>query len=463
MVLDLTLENINIYLTVSILILVYFISKIFIEKIELNKNILIFNIIFLILIYSFSVLSWYSLSSSQNSIFAFYSTIFETLKNGFNKNILFEKAKISRQDINSSQKLPNIIYIIGESATFSHTSFANYFRETTPNLDKLAKNSNILIFNNALSIGTKTRLSVPYMSVGLSGIDPKGEIYKYPNILNYAKSVGYKTFLITSQDLSWGGLREFLLDDDTDKFVNGTDVNPNARVHKGADDLEMLNREILPIIENETKPFFILFQMDGNHYPYSKHSPQNFKIWQENSENSPEAYDNSMRYSDEVLSKLINNMRTKFSDSWIFYSTDHGQNLGGSNGMFNDNFSLDVVRNLLFISAPEYYREKLKLNLDKPVSQADIVPTILDILNIKQIYKLNGISLLKNIDNNRYRVVSNFMPTLHNTPEASIFFHDLSSIEIDFSKMSAKMSNGKIIKFEDLNSSIKDIFLDKLK
>ena len=55
------------------------------------------------------------------------------------------------------------------------------------------------------------------------------------------------------------------------------------------------------------------------------------------------------------------------------------------------------------------------------------------------------------------------MPTLHNTPEASIFFHDLSSIEIDFSKMSAKMSNGKIIKFEDLNSSIKDIFLDKLK
>lgn len=203
--------------------------------------------------------------------------------------------------------------------------------------------------------------------------------------------------------------------------------------------------------------------MDGNHYPYSKHSPQNFKIWQENSENSLEAYDNSMRYSDEVLSKLINNMRTKFSDSWIFYSTDHGQNLGGSNGMFNDNFSLDVVRNLLFISAPEDYREKLKFNLDKPVSQADIVPTILDILNIKQIYKLNGISLLKNIDNNRYRVVSNFMPTLHNTPEASIFFPDLSSIEIDFSKMSAKMSNGKIIKFEDLNSSIKDIFLDKLK
>ncbi len=463
MVLDLTFNNINYIKSIFIFLIIYISITILLNnQTQIKTKNITISIISLSILYIFSLFSWYSLTNAQNSLFAFYGSIFETLKNGKNIN-----KKISRPNLTKIERdknnLPNIIYIIGESATLSHTFFGNYERDTTPNLKKLAQSGDLIAFNNAISIGTKTRLSVPYMSVGLTGIDPKGEIYKYPTILNYAKSVGYETYLISSQDLSWGGLRDFLLDRDVDKFVNGTDVNPNARVHKGADDLEMIQKHIYPIIEKNDKPFFILFQMDGNHYPYSKHSPDNFKIWQENGENSVEAFDNSMRYSDYVLNELIIKLRSKFKNSWLFYSADHGQNFGNGNGMFNDNFSLNIVHNLFFISAPENNRTELIKKIDSPISQADIVPTILDILNIEPIYKLDGISLFKNIDKNRLRISSNYMPTLHNNPEASIFFPDLTSIEIDFSHNNAKLPNNKIIKLNDLNETVKSIFQERLK
>ena len=455
MVLFLWFENINFLKTVFLISIIWFLIQ-KVQKIDLQKRVLIPLISMLISIYALTVFSWYSVSNFQNSVIAYYSSLFGSIKLGVYSNFKIDRPKIQKQ---KKDELPNIIYIVGESLVLNHTSLYGYKRDTTPNLKQLEEQNYLVKFDNAISIGTKTRLSVPYMLVGIEGIDPKGKIYNYPTISNYMKSVGYKTFFITAQDLSWGGLKDFLIDKDIDQFVNGTKYNPNARVHKGSDDLVMVENEILPIIQNETKPFFIIYQMDGSHYPYSTHSPENFKKWKSNEQNSVNNYDNTVLYTDFVLNKIIINMREKYKNSWIFYSTDHGQNLGGKGGMFNDNFEQDVIHNAMFISPPHQYLETFRSLKNSPISQVDIVPTILDILKIPPIKPLDGISLLRFIPENRIRISSTFMPTLHNTPEATIIFPNLQYWFIDFDKMSVTLEDGKSsIKYQDLNQVYRDMF-----
>jgi len=455
MILNLWLENINFLKTIFILTVFWFLIK-RISNLKLSKWIIFPSSFFLISIYTLIILSWYSVPNFQNSIISYYGSFIDSIRLG-----IYQKTQINRPKLEAKNRenLPNIIFIVGESLVLNHTSLFGYARNTTPKLLELEQKNEIIKFKNAVSIGTKTRLSVPYMLVGLSGIDPHGIIYKYPTIINYAKSVGYKTSFITAQDLSWGGMKDFLIDRDTDYFVNGTKYNPNARVHKGADDLVIVQKEIFPIIENSTKPFFMVYQMDGNHYPYSKHSPKNWKKWTENGRNSVNAYDNSVLYSDEVLSSIISKMRKKFPNSWIFYSTDHGQNLGGKNGMFNDNFSQDVIHNTFFVSAPHQYISELQKQQNSPVSQTDIVATILDILKIEPNLKLDGLSLLQNIPKDRMRIVSTFMPTLHNTPEAVLVFPDMKYWYFDFLKNSVTLQDGQTgIQYLDIEQKYKNLF-----
>jgi glucan phosphoethanolaminetransferase (alkaline phosphatase superfamily) len=44
-------------------------------------------------------------------------------------------------------------------------------------------------------------------------------------------------------------------------------------------------------------------------------------------------------------------MRQQYPNSWVFYSSDHGQELGGKSGKFNYNPHLDTIHNPLLISA----------------------------------------------------------------------------------------------------------------
>ena len=462
MVLDLWIENIDIPKSLFLIFAIWWlVSKL--PKGDISRYITIPSIILVIAIYGLIVFSWFSVPNLQNSIVSFYGAILDTFKQG-----IYQNFKLQRPDLenlqSSKRELPNILYIVGESAVLSHTSLFGYERDTTPKLRELERNGTIIKFTNVVSIGTKTRLSVPYMLVGLQGIDPHGEIYKYPTILNYMKAIGYRTIFITAQDLSWGGLKNFLIDKDIDYFVNGTKYNPNARVHKGADDLVVVENEILPILEkNSSKPLFLVYQMDGSHYPYSQHSPKSFKKWKEKGDNSINAYDNTLLYFDEVVAKIVINFRKRYPNGWIFYSTDHGQNLGKRGGMFNDNFELDVIHNLFFVSPPRKYLERLRKNQNSPISQADIVATILDIVGVQPIKPLDGVSILGEIPKERLRVVSNYMPTLHNVPEAVLVFPDLELIYIDFDKMSVTFPKSQqTIHFSELNSSYRLLFEKRL-
>ena len=464
MVLALWLEQFNVLKSIFILLAVYGLLRLITAPIKIVKWRYGLNVIGFILLYLLTTFSWYGVSNFQNSVLAYYSTLLQISRNQV-LEFKHEKPKLA-QSQKSVDNLPNIVYIIGESLNFSQMGIYGYERDTTPKLAKLEKDKKLIKYNNALSIGTHTRLSVPYMLAGIEGIDPKGRFYQTPSVFNYAKARGYTTAFISSQDTRWGHIKDLFVDEDVDYFWHGVSMNKNTSVHKGADDMRVLNEIAMPYIDNvakKEKPFFLVLQMDGSHYPYSEHSTKEHKKFlPEGEPNSINAYDNTVVKTDDYLSKIIEKMRREHPDSWAFYSADHGQGLGGKSGRFNQDPHLNIIHNPLLISAPKSHYHALMRNQDLPVSQADIVPSILAIIGMKPHANINGKSLLDKQDPNRLRVVSQYMPTQHNDPRAVLVNPDLSIYTLDFEKMSVTFPDGrKTIRFKDWDKKYQQIFIDR--
>lgn len=465
LVLDLWIEQFNSLKSILILVSIYgLLSLLSTVKVKVIKWRYGLNMIGFTLLYLLTTFSWYGVSNFQNSTLTYYSTLLQISRTQV-LEFKHDKPRLTPSQL-STDGLPNIIYIVGESLTLSHMGIYGYNRDTTPQLAQLEQQKQLIKYNNALSIGTHTRLSIPYMLVGIEGIDPKGRIYQTPSVFNYAKARGYITAFISAQDTRWGHIKDLFVDKDVDYFWHGVSMNKNASVHKGADDMRVLNEIALPHIDKvgqQQKPFFLVLQMDGSHYPYAMHSTQAHKKFLPESEpNSINAYDNTIIKTDDYLSTLIKKIRKEYSNTWVFYSADHGQGLGGKAGKFNQDPHLNTIHNPLLISAPKSKVAQLLRNQDAPVSQADIVPSILEIMGMNPHTNINGRSLLSKINPNRLRIVSQYMPTQHNDPRAVLVEADLKIYTLDFEKMSVTFPGGKkTIRFQNWDKKRQQMFINR--
>jgi glucan phosphoethanolaminetransferase (alkaline phosphatase superfamily) len=415
---------------------------------------------FFFLLVSFS---WYGISKFQFSSVA-YAGVFPNLieRNAFEGKLA---AKPSVTPQSPSDSAPNIVFIVGESLTLDHTGIAGYERQTTPHLQKMLDNGEMLLYRNAVSIGTRTLSSVPYMLTGLQGIDPHGLVYSSPTIFNYAKAAGYNTALITAQDFQWRNVDQIFVDKDLDTYRPGTDFSASVSVSEGADDMKVLNEGIIPYLDNafsqqQTTPIMLVAQMNGSHYPYDTHSPAYIKQFlPEDQPNGMNAYDNTVLYTDLYLSSLVNAVRKHDPDAWVFYSTDHGQDISHTKTLFNSGYGAGVIHNAMMVFPPSSAFDQLKVNTSAPVSQADIFATILRLMNIEPITEINGLNLLKPISADRLRVVSAYMKTLHNEPNAVLMLPDLTYIHVNFDRQNVTLQDGQTIQpYKDLKPEYRALF-----
>lgn len=453
-------------------------------------------------------MNWYLILNFQHSLTSAFAAVPEAARSFYFKRIKANKPEVV---LNSTdKKMPNILWIIGESVAKSHMSLYGYTRKTTPNLDTLRDTGNLIPFQNVVSIGPHTLISVPYMLVGRQHIDPEGIIYSSPNIFEYAKERGYHTAFISSQDLRWKNFDQLSGKNVVNFYRAGTDFSSNVSVAKGADDLKVLNLAIIPHLDQIHEPFLMVAHMDGSHYPYNTHSEKQYKkFFPENSPNGTNAYDNTIVYSDIYLSKLIESARKKDPNIWIFYTTDHGQNVpiaknnaqinlddeeykqrlleleeskkgifriwrekissmfevkdvndDESRITFNQGYDVDIIHNAFFVLPPSHYIERIKSIENAPVAQSDIFATILDLMDIQNpVSHIDGLSLLKPIPEDRLRISTGFVVTNDNVPEAQVILSDKSSYFIDFSRKSVSFSKDKsVVKLEDAPLNIQNIF-----
>ena len=221
-------------------------------------------------------------------------------------------------------------------------------------------------------MGPHTRTSVPYIMTGLAGPDPNGRVFRAPTITEYAKARGYHTAFISAQEESWGDL-DAMLREGADVFKTGIAFAPTVDVLKGGDDLVVLEQGVLPQVRTLQEPFFLVVHMDGSHLPYRYHSPPDRKFFSEaEGVNSIGAYDNTIRVTDEFLARLNAELRTRDSNAWLFFTSDHGQPLGEGGAFYNHGYQSNVVRDPLLVFPPVAERANMNAVAEAQTSACDV-------------------------------------------------------------------------------------------
>ena len=266
-----------------------------------------------------------------SGIFMKIGNVYEGLKakNGYLKNINEFKFYSEKKDSLNQKEV--YVLVIGETARKHNFGINGYSKDTSPNLDSI---TNLISYQDVYSNANLTSLSIPFM---LSRATPKNADLKLqePPILNAFKESGFKTYWISNQQIGTGsifGLYAQL----ADKYVN---------VSKSID-ASGFDENVLPVFDeilNDTsQKKFIIIHTIGSHYRYNYRYPDAFEKFKptlrkglsienfsnfNNKEEIVNSYNNSIFYTDFILSEIIKNLNETETSSFMYYISDHGENL----------------------------------------------------------------------------------------------------------------------------------------
>jgi len=317
----------------------------------------------------------------------------------------------------------NIVLITIDTLRADHLSCYGYERNTSPNIDKIAKEG--IRFTHALATSSWTAPSMASIMTSLypishgvkHGIIKSEKAYnqeildeKFNALAEILKNHGYTTF---------GAAANFHLFKEMG-FGQGFDYY----YCKGLDNASALNDVIFSWKDNikKCKKFFLWAHYFDPHEPYYARTPwindYAAESWIGNTHLSKSyieklkklipvlkketgslgyltsLYDSEINYVDYHIGNLIYELGSD-DNSLIIITSDHGEefldhgSLGHATTLYQE-----LIHVPLIIKLPFSFRESIDSVNDEPVSIIDIFPTILGVLEITPPSEIKGINLL---------------------------------------------------------------------
>ncbi|MFO1464274.1 MAG: phosphoethanolamine transferase [bacterium] len=221
-----------------------------------------------------------------------------------------------------------VVLVLGESLRRDHMSVYGYPRPTTPNLD--ARRKQLLLFDRAISPSNQT---VPSLTKALSPatVHEPDRFLTEPSIVAAAKQAGYRTYWLSNQ----GRVGNFdslisLIAHDAE-----TTVFTNTEFYGTVYDEALLKP--LQVVLNDPFPHkLIVLHLLGSHQSYRNRYPSEKAFFHagdyadhpttEEQATTLSEYDNSVRYTDEILGQILQELEKK-PDSVLLFLSDHGERL----------------------------------------------------------------------------------------------------------------------------------------
>lgn len=309
----------------------------------------------------------------------------------------------------------NVILISVDAMRADHLSCYWYTRETSPFMDRLAKNG--ILFQQAYSCAPWTTPSHTSMLSGLlpsrHGVFQRSKLSKkIPFLPQILKQKGYTTLGLTcggfmSEDFGWD---------------RGFDFFSSYRMDHSLRSQCAFSQAQTWISSNYTRPFFIFLHTYETHQQLVPPEPyrtmfypeyrgpivvQRQYIRAEMTENLSDAdkkkiislYDGEIRYTDDLIASLFNTLKKYNIDeqTLIIITADHGEEYWDSSDLaiVHGMLKYHIARVPLIMWNPKLFPHSRVVT--EPVSLADLTPTILDIAKAKKAlpkYSFDGISLL---------------------------------------------------------------------
>ncbi len=327
------------------------------------------------------------------------------------------------------EKNKNIMIIVVDSLRLDHLGCYGYYRNTSPNIDKLSKEG--LKFNQAITAGGWTTEAIPSILTGTYFFMHQMQ-NKYGFETSFIKSLAeelslknYQTALFSNHNLMKlpvisKGFQEVYVDE---LFENNHPITTDY----------ILTNKIKKWLEkqNSKPPFFLYIHYWGCHIPYNLPAPYKYMYLNDKYMNGPKTvpistvntehgknigykqipyivaekgitdinyyiaqYDGTISYIDAQICRLIDKLKELklYNDTVIILTADHGEILDEHNLYFTHGIWQEgTIKVPLIIRAPDLF-PKGKL-VTKQVSLIDIAPTILELTGLNRPSYLEGESL----------------------------------------------------------------------
>lgn len=355
----------------------------------------------------------------------------------------------------------NIIFISVDTLRPDHLGCYGYNRQTSENIDKLAKDS--VLFRNAYATSPWTLSS--HMSMFTSLYVHNHRVYNQKQALDDSIITGTQLlrrnnyFTVAFTD---GGFLNGLFG-----FANGFNLyqQSSASLKIATSAFSLYKKASKWLEENLDKSFFLFLHTYQPHDPYFTPAPYNFKfldhadslkrvnlssylggpkyiykpLSDEERKNIVALYDAEIYYTDQMLIEPLIKFLKKnnlYDKTMIIFTSDHGEQFYEHSGWVHGyNLYEETIKVPLIIKFPyNVYKGKI---INTAVSIVDIMPTILSVANsMKRNMKMDGINLLSVIKGKNIEriIISDVAPNIaayHNPKRAALIKNSVKIIYND--------------------------------
>jgi arylsulfatase len=306
--------------------------------------------------------------------------------------------------------LPDVVLIVVDTLRADHLSCYGYERNTTPNIDRLAREA--IRFENAISTAPWTLPSVASLLTGqypsaLGIHDQPARIDdRFPLLSELLREHGYATRGFVSHAMVSARLG----------FGRGFDVyHEEASIeHRSITSTAITQKAISFLSGDEERPVFLFLHYFDPHYDYWLHGEHNFSapyrgrlgsgesvpdLWGELDTLSPEdvaylisLYDSEIAFTDRHIGALLDELEAqdRFDDSIVIVTADHGEEFL-ERGWLGHSITLhqELIRVPLIIKLPGVGARVV----ETPVSLMDVAPSLLRHLGLEVPPGLDGRAL----------------------------------------------------------------------
>lgn len=222
-----------------------------------------------------------------------------------------------------------VVIVLGESARSADHQLAGYDRATNP---LLSRESDLVFFKDVTACRTHTAEAIPCLLTRFGSANlsfPLTEV----SLVTIFKRLGFQTKWYSMQ----AALDYNICDEaETCRVSVGTDAQDGTKAKIG----DNVDEELLPLLkksldERRQGPLLVVLHLLGSHSLYADRYPRNWAYFQPEcrglayacqSQEVVNSYDNTIRYTDYVLSEVIGMLRSE--NAILFYTSDHGESLG---------------------------------------------------------------------------------------------------------------------------------------
>ena len=242
------------------------------------------------------------------------------------------------ETLESTRAAKRMVVVIGESVSREHLSLYGYPLPTSPRMDSIR--NDLYVFDDAVASSSSTAENMPRLLTFMTDEPGGKEWYEYPSLLQIFRQLGYRTYWLSNQEYSgqWSNLSSILsADADILRYVGSMDSDDHYLYRYD----DALMPEWMTALEAGDSLQLTFLHLMGSHFQYYRRFPQDRshfsaddvlgtlpRKWLDPEKAKAVAnYDNSIFYTDSILSVVLDGVRGMKEPAVMVYLSDHGEDV----------------------------------------------------------------------------------------------------------------------------------------